>query len=555
MQPLHPPGAHAAQPAIIPVQEAVEHPHNANTSRADVVELVPNMGNGADTSNTGDVNASKHDQCRDRCDDRRDGCRDGHNGHSEGHDGHGDGHDGCGSGRDGCDSGRDGCGDEHDGRDGYGGGRDGCSGGRNGRGDERDGHHDGRDGCSDEHNGRGDKCNGHHDGCDGRGDGRDGCATTSNAYSVPSDKSQTAMAPSPALTNISNLHQEQAPCADVPAQPAKSKQRRKPTETNDADLQKKGTRTPARVPKTPSKTTVKTETKMPVKAAPKGLGAKSGKNVRKGGESDEDIKEMDPEMAKQVLEGTESNWSKEDTKILVDYICREDVFEDFKLKKDTHTVKIAQDLLNNRKTATQVKSRWKYLFRKYMAARRLEEHTGGGDGDESEMEALGSDMESKVGVKRPLSKSSSSQWSRETLEEFRDSYIYMVIDTVAHDHPEVVCDDPLNEATSLSDSEESSIPPRKCIHREGSEEDMLKSLVDSINARTKSKTKLEERELQIREAQAKHEEELHRIRVQELELQQWVKVKEFLESPVAAVQEFGKRLAAQLDKRKEGDRE
>ncbi|EIN05704.1 hypothetical protein PUNSTDRAFT_137197 [Punctularia strigosozonata HHB-11173 SS5] len=348
------------------------------------------------------------------------------------------------------------------------------------------------------------------------------------------------MAPSPALTNISNLHQEQAPSADVPAQPAKSKRRRKPAETSDTDSQKKGTRTPARAPKTPGKTTLKIEMKMPAKAAPKGLGAKSGKNVRKGGESDEDIKEMDPEMAKRVLEGIESNWSEEDMKILVDYICREDVFEDFKLKKDTHAVKIAQDLSNNRKTATQVKSWWKYLFHKYIAAWRLEEHTGSGDGDESRMEALGSDLESKVGVKLPLLKSSSSQWSRETLEEFRDSYIYMLLT-------------PLR--TIILKCEESSIPPCKRIHCEGSEEDMLKSLVDSMNAQTKSKTKLEERELQIRKAQAKHEEELHQIRVQELELQQWVKVKEFLESPIAAVQEFGKRLAAQLDKHKEGDRE
>ncbi|KAJ3474035.1 hypothetical protein NLI96_g12686 [Meripilus lineatus] len=153
---------------------------------------------------------------------------------------------------------------------------------------------------------------------------------------------------------------------------------------------------------------------------------------------------------------------------------------------------------------TSVINYWQNTLDKYKAARALEEHTGGGDGDEdsndADAESSVPTQDSKVNGKRV------TKYTPEFLALFRETNIYKMIDRVARDDESIVHKRSFSSVAPISDEESDTVvepttpgPSSKRSRKENippadnlpSSEMMMKEALKDMKDRSQLRTQIE----------------------------------------------------------------
>ncbi|PPQ84671.1 hypothetical protein CVT24_002737 [Panaeolus cyanescens] len=207
----------------------------------------------------------------------------------------------------------------------------------------------------------------------------------------------------------------------------------------------------------------------PAKA--KGLGSRSGAaNRRKEGGSEDEVEKLDSKAKKSAaLKIPSTNKLTDEEGIrFVTYATSEGIWDTFRLKALPVCVKMGAEL---NKTAECLTSYWNGVWERYKACKDAEEHTGGGDGDQSrtkpdeteddettDTEGKGSKDTKPKGVKRKRGKTKvrGGKWSQEYLDKFRHGKIYNLIDAVAKNDASVTRAQAFSSAGAVSDDSSDS---------------------------------------------------------------------------------------------------
>lgn len=185
--------------------------------------------------------------------------------------------------------------------------------------------------------------------------------------------------------------------------------------------------------------------------------------------------------------------------------------------------------MKGRGTAKQITNFWQTCWDKYKAVRKQQEHTGGGDGDESRDDAgSGSDTDNEElsisGEKRKRAGKPKNEFSSTVLDKFEQSKIFDMIDKVyvpvsfyficysclcsAQNDESVLRHRDFNSSNAVSDDETPSI---KRIKRSASAEDSVgDDVLQQALVGLKSKYKREEERDKAAHALALKKEERER---------------------------------------------
>ncbi|KAL0579398.1 hypothetical protein V5O48_002623 [Marasmius crinis-equi] len=318
----------------------------------------------------------------------------------------------------------------------------------------------------------------------------------------------------------------------------------------------------------------------------KGTGAKSGAaNRRDTGLSDDEIEVLSTEdkAAAQLrplqLELSDDDDSDDDgagkksrgletkdKERLVEYITKEEVWKDFKLKQRAVFQKILDEKILSRRdyTLDQLTAYWHgQAWDKYKAVREWLRHTGGGDGDEARThEQMKTESEKKR--KRASTKRT---YSSDSLEKFYYSNIYTLIDARAHDDEDVVREREYNSANPVSDNEEESASRSKKKARKSEDSDRradsdnveLAEIFRVIGTSMKDKREIDLLRFQSEEADRKERREREAADRKERQQQeakqrrteQWKIAMEFAAHTNPLMRERGERMLKELAQQEE----
>ncbi|KAH9947855.1 hypothetical protein B0H21DRAFT_708172 [Amylocystis lapponica] len=297
-----------------------------------------------------------------------------------------------------------------------------------------------------------------------------------------------------------------------------------------------------------------------------GKGAKSGRvNRRTGGTSNDEISKLSDAVKEEATsikgQGTRGLTPQEKL-LVVQYITEEKRWTDLRLKSGQYFRELAQTILHGRVTPLQVQNYWNnQAYDKYKACREnLVEHTGGGDGDDSdagdsELDEYGERTRKR---KREISQNlkGRSGYSHLVLEEFLNSGLYDLIDRVAQKDNSVVRDREFNSAADVSGDESSSRSKR--ARRAGPDEDLktgevLNRVVATMEMRARSTEAVAQEQLALakaRDARDCEDRDAERaarhakleLEKRELRMKERAQALEMMKHPDPEVQEEGKRL-------------
>ncbi|KAH9922551.1 hypothetical protein B0H21DRAFT_712661 [Amylocystis lapponica] len=297
-----------------------------------------------------------------------------------------------------------------------------------------------------------------------------------------------------------------------------------------------------------------------------GKGAKSGRvNRRTGGTSDDEISKLSDAVKEEAMsikgQGTRGLTPQEKL-LVVQYITEEKRWTDLRLKSGQYFRELAQTILHGRVTPLQVQNYWNnQAYDKYKACREnLVEHTGGGDGDDSdagdsELDEYGERTRKR---KREISQNlkGCSGYSHLVLEEFLNSGLYDLIDRVAQKDNSVVRDREFNSAADVSGDESSSRSKR--ARHAGPDEDLktgevLNRVVATMEMRARSTEAVAQEQLALakaRDARDCKDRDAERaarhakleLEKRELHMKERAQALEMMKHPDPEVQEEGKRL-------------
>ncbi|KAK7457877.1 hypothetical protein VKT23_010221 [Stygiomarasmius scandens] len=283
-----------------------------------------------------------------------------------------------------------------------------------------------------------------------------------------------------------------------------------------------------------SKTAAKPPSKAKKEEKPKskrngGVGSRSGSGRRDGGNSDDEIAELDPKdivgadlkaaepEEKEDEDPDEEGETKstrgildEDKLYIVKYMADSTRYKTWRLKQTFHYIQIVAILNkkpNREYQVSQVKSFWLAVFEKYKAVRVRQEHTGGGDGDaDSDAEETKSDLKRKRVT-------NTRRFSTAVLDAFEESEYFEVIDKVAHDDESVVRPEVFNSVTDNNDNDdnESEGPKPKRLKSSASQEfdsfdDALQDTMLAIRVKADATVKIEQDKLELMRQKEKREE-------------------------------------------------
>ncbi|KAG8914341.1 hypothetical protein FRC00_014371 [Tulasnella sp. 408] len=196
----------------------------------------------------------------------------------------------------------------------------------------------------------------------------------------------------------------------------------------------------------------------------KGQGAKSKANRREPGASDEETGDLTKQQAAaadiKLPDPTEDRieWSDDHMKVVVEYICDQEIKDKWKTRKSEVFTHISQKLVKNKASVAQVRNLWNRIWDKYKACRRRQKHTGGGDPDEDEVDederedSPAADESSKA-KKKTKKKKKKTGFSDQVLDDFESSAIYEMIDQAFHDDPSAVPEEVFSSLSKLVDVE------------------------------------------------------------------------------------------------------
>ncbi|KAI5118857.1 hypothetical protein M0805_005301 [Coniferiporia weirii] len=163
----------------------------------------------------------------------------------------------------------------------------------------------------------------------------------------------------------------------------------------------------------------KPATKMKKKKAT-GLGVRSGTNACEGGASDDEIKKLSKEDRNDVdiIVPKRESWDEESDLKLVEYVTAHPQWKRIPLLLSKVCEEASQLVFNNERSPMQCKNHWQKLYWVYKDARRLTNHTGGGDGDDiiDPMESGDEDEGDK------------GRYDQASLQKFIDGPLYPIID-------------------------------------------------------------------------------------------------------------------------------
>ncbi|OAX35524.1 WD40 repeat-like protein [Rhizopogon vinicolor AM-OR11-026] len=330
-----------------------------------------------------------------------------------------------------------------------------------------------------------------------------------------------------------------------------------------------------------------------MKGKKSGRGSKSGEGSRRvNGTSDNEVFKLtetllaEAELALKtaasgdVLVKPESKRGLTDEEKLttVKYITSPEVWYRFWLDQGTVFTTLAHKTLDNRVTHAQVRNYWwNRAWEKYKQVKEMEKHTGGDGGADDRIDTQSGDedvedvdmggifaldgMKRKEGVTK-------AKFARHTLEAFKKTQIFRLIDEVAYNDATVdrIYDADSSYTISISDDE---VPPMKSARKSASLDSdayteittLLRNMMGLMRDRDKRQARLDQlnMELALKHEQVKHTEHqatTHFKEVQEAHkerAEQWVRAGEMLQHPNSLIQKQGERLAKRLDQLEEED--
>ncbi|KAH9924240.1 hypothetical protein B0H21DRAFT_764946 [Amylocystis lapponica] len=310
---------------------------------------------------------------------------------------------------------------------------------------------------------------------------------------------------------------------------------------------------------------VKVPAKPESKAAGKkaaGKGSRSGKNRRIGGGSDEEIALLDEKQKQKAsidVPAKREYWTDDEKLTLVSWLTDATRWVAFRNNYQVQFLKASQTVCPE-KSSDQIRRQWNYIWEVYVACRRREGHTGGGDGDDEsgDDEGDGGEGYAKKDIKTEKGDAVVGKFSKAVLDKFETtSKLYKLIDAVAHRDPRVVREmqigshDDGGRSTSLNKKGSAAAAPGGA----------MAVVLDVMQSRHKQSSSMQERQFQLQENRDKREIERDRIRdereAEQVRIQrerddaehstkQWQLVEDWSKSSNKLVQKKAKALAAKL---------
>ncbi|KAG2336562.1 hypothetical protein BDR05DRAFT_1005736 [Suillus weaverae] len=273
--------------------------------------------------------------------------------------------------------------------------------------------------------------------------------------------------------------------------PAQKSQHHSMTSTQAAAIE---TDSPA-----PSKTAKQVRGKMAGETMAKrgGKGSKSGEGSRHvTGTSDDEVSKLTETMLGEadlklgtavsgdaaVKSESKRGLTDEDKLTAVKYITSVEVWYKFWLNQGTVFTTLAHKTLGNHVTYAQVRNFWwNQAWEKYKQVKEMEEHTGGGDGDddritaesgdEEEAEVLNLDTKDNTlaldGTKCGKN-TTKAKFTHHMLQAFKETEIFRLIDKVAWNDATVIRAHNINSSDSISISDDETTPLKKRAHKSAS---------------------------------------------------------------------------------------
>ncbi|KAG2092537.1 uncharacterized protein F5147DRAFT_657689 [Suillus discolor] len=271
----------------------------------------------------------------------------------------------------------------------------------------------------------------------------------------------------------------------------------------------------------------------------------------------------------------------EDKLTAVKYITSVEVWYKFRLNQGTVFTTLAHKTLGNCVTYAQVRNFWwNQAWEKYKQVKEMEEHTGGGDGDDDRIATeLGNEEEAEVldfdtkdnttaldGTRRGKS-ASKAKFARHTLQAFKETEIFRLIDEVAWNDATVVRTHDINSSDSISITDDETTPLKKRARKSasldsdsyGETTSLLRNMMGSMSQRYERQERLDQLNMELAQKREKREQAEYEERRAEIQqahkecAEQWLQASEMLKHPSPVIQRQGERLAKRLEWLEEED--